>query len=217
MRIGLAIHGCTHVPTKVYFNHLHRCMGWMKWAVAEGHEIAVAFEDHTVVAMARNKIVKTLAGLECDYCLFLDTDHIVDGDMLQRLFAHFPGPGMVSGHVVKRIFPFDTVAFKFDPDGLGLVGVHLNAYTGFYEVDGCAFGCTLIDMKKLLALPDPLFEDTSEGRSDLNLCKKFRAAGETLLVDTDVQIGHYPDPTIVTPKIAESLRAEWIAGLEKDG
>ena len=211
MLIGIGIHGWTHMPVQVYYNHLAAGMSWMKWGLAEGHQFAISTVGHSVVAKARERIVDDLIKLGCDLWLSLDTDHLIPMDLLQRLLELFPGPAMASALITKRLFPYDTVAFKYAlTEPKKLVGVYVPRQSGVHEVDGCAMGCTLIDLKKLAALPKPWFQDTELGRSDLNLCAAFRATGERILVHSDVEAAHLGDPLLVTPELAESLRAKAI-------
>jgi hypothetical protein len=81
-------------------------------------------------------------------------------------------------------------------------------FSGLVSVDGCAFGCTLVNLEKLQKLPRPWFYDDRVGRSDLNLCRAFRAVGERLLIDTRAAVGHLGDPTIVWPDTADDARQE---------
>ena len=213
MRIGIGIHGVSTVPTAIYFNHLARMGSWMKWAVAEGHSLAMVAVDRTIVSRAREKIVKDLLELECDYWLSLDTDHVVPVELLPELFKLFPGPAMASGLINKRVYPFEPVVYGLVDAGNGekmFMGLQIDHHTGVHEVDGCAFGCTLIDLKKTEALPTPRFRDTSKGRSDLNLCKAFREKGERVLVNSDIMVGHLAQPYPVTPDTVEERRARVI-------
>ena len=208
MIIGVGIHGWTHVAVPVYYNHLAAMASWMKWADREGHELAMMTVGHAIVAKARERVVAGLLELGADYWLSLDTDHMVQPSLLPELLKLFPGPAMASGLITKRLYPYETVAYKFILGTTNLAGLHIKPGSGVCEVDGCAMGCTLVDLKKLQKLPKPWFADTEAGRSDLNLCKAFRAVGERILVHSNVLVGHLSDPTVVMPDTAEVLRAE---------
>ena len=157
-RIGIGIHGGTHVACAVYFNHIHRVANWQRWALENGHSLALQGVAHATVAQARGKICRELIGMGCDYWLSLDTDHIVPEELLPKLLAQLHADealAIISGLITKRMFPYETVAFRFAPGTKFFLGVDITHSTGVHKVDGCAFGCTLVDLKALAALPRP--------------------------------------------------------------
>ena len=211
MIIGIGIHGWTHVQVESYYNHLSALAHWQRWAIENGYTLGFAGERRTIVVKARNKIAKDLLELNADYWLALDTDHLVQPELLEMLFkvAQHEDAAMVSGLITKRIYPYETVAFKFASDSKDFLGVHIPPSTGVREVDACAMGCTLIDLRKLQKLPQPWFQDITNLRSDLHLCLKFRRAGERIFVHSDAHVCHLGDPLLVTPEGAEKLRVEY--------
>lgn len=201
LKIAIGIHGEEVVRTKVYFNHITMIAGWTR----QYENIFLIGTEKQKVASARNVIVRGALKEGCTHWLSLDTDHEVRPDLLPLLLENADA-AMVSGIIPKRAFPFSIVAFKkapFSPDPISLL---LHPNTGVKEVDGCAMGCTLINLEKLQQLPKPYFYDTADRRSDLNLCHDLRARGERILVDTRAMAGHSPLPRTIWPDDAQELR-----------
>lgn len=200
-QIGICIHGTENVPTQVYFNHIEVIAGWNK-----AYPLGLFGLSRIKVAKARNMLTKLADEANCSHVLFLDTDHMIDSSMLPKLMENADA-GMVSGLVCKRGYPYICVGFCRHPDGSGrLHQIVLEPNTGVHKVDGCAFGCTLINMDCLRKLPKPWFYDTVDRRSDLNLCDAMRKADFEVLLDTRVEVGHLGDVPIIWPGISESLR-----------
>lgn len=208
MKIALGIHVSEAVLPKIYFNHLSTVAVW-----AKKHDLVLAGTERTKVASARNKIVDAAVKQECSHVLFLDADHIVPDNMLDLLVENADA-AMVSGLVCKRLFPFDTVAFKFLP-GDELEQIVIAERGRVLEVDACAMGCTLVNLEEIKKLRKPYFVDRSM-RSDLNLCVAFRKAGCKVLIDTRIGIGHLGEAPVITPENADEIREQYINVVLKD-
>jgi hypothetical protein len=162
------------------------------------------------VAAARNQIVEESLKLGCTHWLSLDTDHLFPRDMVLKLVAaDAPDVAAVSGLIHKRYFPFEQVVFKFSTGDAYELAVINSEHTGPVEVDGCAFGCTLVNLAACIRveLPLPWFQDTPRGRSDVNFLRACRGKGLRVLVDPRVQVGHLLDTQAVYPTNVEAMRA----------
>ncbi len=198
MLIGLGIHLDLCILAPAYFNHLGAIANWNK-----KNDIILIGVQRMKVAAARRKITENAVRQNCDYLLFLDSDHIVPDNMLDLLLEN-KDAAMVSALICKRSLPYNTVGFKLDSND-ELQEVLLHEDTGVVELDGCAMGCTLINMKLLKELKAPLWQD-NHFRSDINLCLKFRRELDAkILIDTRVSVGHMRNPQAVYPNNAESL------------
>ena len=194
----------------VHLNHVSRIGYW-----AAKHRLALFGSDSINAADTRNKLTEAALEADCTHLLFLDADHILPLDMLDNLLEHSES-AMVSGVVHKRQHPFRQVAFKTsEEDGLvHYITTPLDDKT--YEVDYCAFGCTLINVKLLKKhISEPYFRDSfgkkPDGkignlRSDFNLCRLLRASGEKILIDTRVKITHLANGLAVSPDNVDLLR-----------
>ncbi len=202
MKIALGTHVAEAILPEIYFNHLS-CLSKM----AKKHDLVLCGIARTKVASARNRIVEAAMDQKCSHILFLDSDHIVPDNMLD-LLVESADAAMVSGLICKRLFPFDTVAFKFLPDG-DLDEVIINERKKVIKVDACAMGCTLMNIECLHALNQPYFYD-AKLRSDLNIAINFAQKGFKILLDTRVQMGHLGDAPIVTPDNADWMRKRCI-------
>ncbi len=207
MRIALCIHVFDTVDFDVYFNHLFLAANWGK-----KYDLIFIGKKGLQAAQARNRIIDKALSEKCTHAFFLDGDHLVTEHSLDYLVEVINDGGdvaMVSGLICKKGEQYQQVAWEVHEvegkDNFFQVTLPLDGRV--YEVSTCAFGCTLIDLKKLQKLKKPYFKDTCfEGvniRSDINLCKMFRDIGEKMFIDTRVLVGHLGQRRAVYPQNAE--------------
>jgi len=207
--IALAIHVFDRIDFDVYFNHLYCAAHW-------GREYDLVFIGKAGLdaARARNAIIERCFEKKCSHVLFLDGDHFVPVEALSFLLET-GDEAMVSGLVNKKGENFQQVCWliKEIDDKEQFFQMDLPLDGQVHEVSVCAFGCTLINLKKLKKLKKPYFRDTcvdkddggvfSNIRSDINLCRAFKDIGEEIWVDTRVLVGHKGVPTVVYPQSAK--------------
>ncbi len=200
LKIGIVSHAHETVPFNIHANHL---AVFSKWA--KQYETLFIGIHGLKNAKAREILFQRAIDEGCTHVLVLDVDHIVFESMLPLLLRQ-PNAAMVSGLICRRSYPFNQVGFVKDDDGYYVnIGFDLGS-NKTYEVDACAFGCTLINLAQLQELEKPYFRDTLthevEGklynkRSDINLCAAFKAKGKQILIDTRVKVGHMmPNQTV---------------------
>jgi len=191
VKIAVAIHSSGPIEATVYNNHISVFAAW-----AKTHKIILLSLDRAKVADARNILVQAAIEQECTHIFFLDTDHIVEHDTLSCLLGN-KDAAMVSGLVCRKDNARSQVAF-IEKDGW-YYGLELPQDGMSYEVDACAFGCTLIDLSVFKDIEEPWFRDTCcrtpEGklhqrRSDVNFCSFVKDLGLKIRVDTRVRVGH---------------------------
>lgn len=209
-RIAICTHAFESVNFSVYYNHMY-CLGsWSK-----EFDLALIGKKGLDAAVARNQMVDLAKERECTHMFFVDADHILPPEALPLLMEN-ADEAMTSALVCKKGEGFPQVAWLVNGEGLGrkYLATNLPLDGQIYEVGACAFGCTLINMEKLLRLNKPYFRDTCEGmpgekdptniRSDINLCNAFREQlKEHIFVDTRVLIGHYGYSDVIYPQNAE--------------
>lgn len=180
-----------NVDFDVYINHLH-CVS--KWA--NSYDLIFLGTRGSALVASCEHIAEQAIEKNCDYALFLDADHIMPVETLDCLTQNADEAAMISGLVCKKGDDHQQIWWvKDDTKELSY------KYTDFmldgkrYEVDICAFGCTLINISKLKQLDKPWFKITYEDKHnvgfDVNLCKAFRNANEKIYVDTRVLVGHH--------------------------
>lgn len=210
-KLAIATHAFESVDFDVYYNHMFCATQW-----AKNHSFIYLGLKGLQAADARNRIVKKALDAECDYIFFLDADHYISPNTLELLMEHADNCAMVSGLICKRGGDFEQVGFYRTKDGLfAAIDLPLDGRT--YEVDVCAFGCTLINLQKLKELEEPYFRDTcgpvADGsihnlRSDINICTAFRDKGERILIDTRVLVGHKGIPKVIYPQNSAYYRRQ---------
>jgi len=211
-RIALCTHGFNFIDFSVHYNHM-LCM--MKWT-QEGYDLALAGRKGLDSARARNEIADKVIEAECTHMLFMDADHYFPSNALPLLMESAE-QAIVSGLVCKKGEGFPQVVWMVQGSGAGrkYVPWRLPLDGTTVEVGACAFGCTLVNVEKLMKLDKPYFRDVCEGaegiepnnvRSDIVICNRFREElKERVFVDTRVLVGHEGYATIVYPQNAELM------------
>lgn len=204
-RVAVAVHTYGHINPKAYSNHISVFSDWSK-----NFNIVFMSLDGAKVAEARNILVEKAIEMECTHILFVDSDHIIDRNMLPYLLGNDDAVA-VSGLVTKRSGEGPQVGFmKADEDFSYTTQLPVDGIS--YSVDACAFGCTLIDLDVFNDIEKPYFKDVTlrnrEGslysrRSDMHFCRELRDAGKTIRIDTRVIVGHIGDCQVFYPENKE--------------
>ncbi len=152
----------------------------------------------------RNELI---SGLEGEWILFLDDDHVFEDDALLRLLDR--DVDVVSALYCRRYPPFSPVVYH----GIDILNKRMELYTweglseesGLLEIAGCGAGFLLVKTKVLQAMTPPFFRvGGSDWQSDVigedtNFCVSVRELGYKVYVDLDVSIAHLPDETYLVP------------------
>lgn len=216
-KIALAIHTYGPISPKVYPNHLVRFAGW-----AKEYSLHLFHVDGLKAAEGRNALVKSAIEKGCTHILFIDSDHIIDSTLLPCLLGN-KGATAVSGLVVKRNSENIQVGFIKADDGVSYHTVNLPLNGRAYEVDACAFGCTLIDLSVFKELPEPYFRDVMkqkadgtwfQQRSDIKFFHDLKALGKSVRIDTRVLVGHVGEEQVFYPKSKEFQLATYTTAME---
>ena len=198
-KIAIAVPVADTVLPLAYFNHIH-CFG--EWS--KKHNTIFLGLSGVKITAARNILVSQAITTGASHLLFIDADHILPIDLLDKLVEN-ASSAMVSGLICKRGYPYQTVAFRFNSKGQ-LDQLMLDPKDEVISVDACAMGCTLINLQQLKLLNLPYFTD-GHFRHDLNLCMKFKSElGASIKVDCRVEVGHLCMPNIVYPSSSNLLR-----------
>lgn len=136
------------------------------------------------IAKVRSDIAKDVEG---NWLLFLDSDMEYPPDTLNRLLAH--DVDVVGGMCYRKVPPYNPTIYKKQRYSEDMCYMSTWPENQLIEVDATGAACLLIKREVLEALPDPIFED-SKVSEDMTFCKKARAAGFKVYVDTSLHIGH---------------------------
>jgi len=201
MRIGILIHGMETVGFECYRNHL-----MFLATVPREHKYSLITVNNTRIVEARNCLVSLALEDNCDKLLFLDTDHILPANMLERLLGC--DGDVVSGLICRRRPPFDQVGY-LKPEGGDFQRVLIPLASGVYDVDCCAFGCTLVDRGVFDVISKPFFRD-EKYRSDMTFCLEARSKGKRVQINSDVMCGHViAERAVVYPWNSHKISAKY--------
>lgn len=134
--------------------------------------------------------------IDYDYLFSVDSDISFSADTLKKLLAH--NKPVVSGLYIQR------------KDNQHILELYKNGRNipysdikdrGLVEVDGCGFGCVLVDSKVLRDVGYPQFVyksalDHSQTVSEDNyFCSRAKEKGYTIWADTSIQCNHHGSST----------------------
>ena len=190
-------------------------------------------DDHLLLAQetadigrTRNAFVREFLALpeSVEYLLMIDDDMLVDLHVIEKLSVH--KQPIVSAVNYMKYPPYrpvvyaETDAGEKDKVGTEHYGNVQHDYhqldmpsdVGVIPVDGVGAACLLIHRDVLLALSAPWFKFEGSGE-DLYFCRKARAAGFRVLVDTTVHTGHV-GLKVATREDWERERGAFVEGKE---
>lgn len=201
-KIAIAVHSYGFIHPRIYANHISVFCEW-----AKSFNVCFIPQDRTDVAKARNLLVKSAIFNDCTHILFIDVDHEIESSLLPCLLGN-EGAAAVSGLIVKRDGSGIQVGFIEADEHYHHI-VDLPQDGNSYDVDACAFGCTLIDLEVFKELEEPYFRDVIkldqngkpyQQRSDIKFCADLRKLKKVIRIDTRVIVGHQGEPITYYPE-----------------
>lgn len=149
----------------------------------------------TPIDMARNEIVKSAQAHGVEWIFFLDTDVVCPPDTITRLLSY--NLPIVSGTYWTRAPPLEPTVWREVPGGKQCIPFQPGQMV---EADFIGSGCLLVHMSVFDHIEKPYFEwtlsfkdpnDFMKGTSeDFDFCKKVRARGYKIMVDTSIICRH---------------------------
>jgi cellulose synthase/poly-beta-1,6-N-acetylglucosamine synthase-like glycosyltransferase len=141
------------------------------------------------LAAAREEIAGYFTG---DWLFFVDDDHLFQPDVLMRLLARLdanPDVDVVAAYVLRRWPPHYTVAGRLNADGTATVR-YFGAGSGIAREDLTGLGGgSVIRRSAFERIRKPWFTG-GKFTEDWTFCSRLKAAGGTVAVDLDIQVGH---------------------------
>lgn len=165
---------------------------------------------------AMNGAVASMLGNDYDAAIVFDDDCFPPYDCIPRLLAHYEaGRQFVAGVGVMRTYPHTTTVAQIFPEGPTLVSTpsrakvvghqwldDVDALEALADVDFCGVPVALIAKRIFDTVPAPWFglvaEDGGTVTHDVYFCRKLKAAGIPVLVDTTIKCGHLAEAPIIT-------------------
>ena len=152
----------------------------------------------SIVAIARNNVVKRAREMSCDFILFLDSDMVFPRTTLHRLLLH--RKDIVGATYTKRVPPYSIL-------GTTLQSEPTCDERGLTEMRRIPTGCLLIRTAVFESLPEPHFRFVSDETSgdivgeDYVFCDRAREAGFRIWCDAALsqEIGHIGQQVFKVP------------------
>lgn len=158
-----------------------------------GIDSVMTVVSSAVISENRNHITKVMLDQKADYVLYLDDDHILPSNVVQRLLA--ADKDVISAHYIRRQPPFNPVLMEHElPDRSHTWKLLDPKESGIVSVAAVGAGCLLIKRKVIEALEPPYWTlgqiNPASWGDDLDFCSRVRKAGFEVHCDLDNPIGH---------------------------
>ena len=158
-------------------------------------ECGIAFQISSLIYTARNKLAMIAIEKECDYVLWLDSDMVFPRDTLKRMLENKDKGDIITGMYFRRVEPYHPCLFsKLDiNDEGGATEDQKEIPNGFFEVEGCGFGCVLTPVNvfiDVLTKFGDMFSPISSVGEDLSFCWRARQCGYKIVCDPSIPLGH---------------------------
>ena len=165
--------------------------------------------------IARNNLADQALKAGYDFIFFFDDDMvIVEGhpakllDILIEQMKADPSIMVLAPRAYQRHPPFTPCVYRSRGDGT--YDSVDESKAGLIDVDAIHFAATLVRPDLFRKLPKPWFEfkDGPAGRvgEDITLSSKARSAGLRLCCDTNLQVQHLSDPTLIDEEAYLALK-----------
>lgn len=156
------------------------------------HDIYFAYRESAYIEWNRTQLIKTAIEQKCSKLLFLDSDIIVEGNVINKLLAH--NKLIIGAAYNHRSFPLHSNVKIKDETGKFITTSELPKE--LFKCAGVPTGCMLIDIPTVQKLPHPWFDLTyyEDGSLDLGediyFCQKLIEHGGEIWCDPTIEIGH---------------------------
>lgn len=177
-------------------------------------ETKVMINAGSLVYMSRETLSVHAVKMEADYMLWLDSDMVFEGDLLNRMMKTLKENDLdfLTACYFRRSAPYTPVLYsKIDFDGEACHWEELKEApapdSGLFEVEGCGFGCVLMKTDIVLDVKGKfgkLFTPIGGTGEDLSFCWRARQCGYKLMCDPSIPIGHYGH-VVITRDFWESM------------
>jgi hypothetical protein len=202
----------THVLPAAFYNFL--CIFLRAGADVKGHSFVLMNAERQILHMIMNKAVEIVVSQDYAGLIAFDDDCLPPPYVLDRLIAHTEkGRDFIAGMGYMRNYPHTTTVGKHYPEGLTYQH-DVNAYSAFYwldalptkergvmEADFCGLPVAIWTKAALQRCERPVFgtvgKDGGEMTHDVFMCRRLKAAGIPVLVDTSIECGHIAPAPIV--------------------
>jgi len=185
LKICLAI---PHVGTV----RIETCMSVVGIVTSTPHDIYFAQREGAYIEQNRTRLIQMAIEQGCDKLFFLDSDIVVEGQVINKLLAH--NKPIIGAAYNMRSFPlYSNVKFT-DENGKFIAVPELPKE--LFKCAGVPTGAMLIDIPTVQKLPHPWFDLTyfEDGSlcvgEDIYFCQKAIEHGEEIWCDPTIQIGH---------------------------
>lgn len=192
-------------------------MAYVAGRTCEGWQFAFTSPGRTNLVRAMTAAAEQVLQGDFDCLITFDDDCFPPFDAIPRLLAHrAAGHTFVAGAGVMKGYPHTTTIGQAFPEGWTLLQGegrapaltghqwldNLDALPALADVDFCGVPVAVIGREAFERCAKPWFsliaEDGGQVTHDVFFCRRLKAAGFRVLVDTTLRCGHLADPPVIT-------------------
>ena len=152
----------------------------------------VAYRTGCYIEQNRTELIKTAVRENCDKLFFLDSDIMVESNVINKLLSH--NKPVIGAAYNNRSFPLYSNVKIADETGKRIAVPELPKEV--FKTAGMPTGCLLVDIPTVLKVPEPWFdleyhEDGSlKTGEDIYFCDRLIENGIDIWCDPTIQVGH---------------------------
>jgi hypothetical protein len=165
--------------------------------------------------IGRNKMAEQGLRGKYDWIFFVDDDMLFEtghpAQSLDRLMEHLKGNSdiaVIGVRAYKRTRPFYPCVFRTRTETT--YDAVEDVAKGLVDVDAIHFAWTLVRPDTFTKVPKPWFEFANLGEDrageDIIFSRKIKAAGLRIVCDTDQEVQHLSDPSVVDSQVYENFK-----------
>lgn len=156
------------------------------------HDVYLAQREGAYIEQNRTRLIQMAIEQSCDKLFFLDSDILVEGNVINKLLAH--NKPIIGAAYNMRSFPlYSNVKFT-DEQGKFIAVPEIPKE--LFQCAGVPTGAMLIDIPTVQKLPHPWFDLINDENGnlvigeDIYFCQKLIQQGEEIWCDPTIQIKH---------------------------
>jgi len=171
---------------------IETCMSVVGILSATPHDIYFAQREGAYIEQNRTRLIQMAIEQGCDKLFFLDSDIMVEGDVINKLLAH--NKPIIGAAYNMRAFPLYSNV-KFTDENGNFIAVP-DIPKELFKCAGVPTGAMLIDIPTVQKIPHPWFDLTNDENGnlvigeDIYFCQKLIKHGVEIWCDPTIQIGH---------------------------
>lgn len=158
-----------------------------------GQGTNIAFLGQALTHIARENLAFKCKSEMYNWLLFIDSDMIVPGDLIERWFPKIGQYGIICAPAFKRFTPHTPCFYEevsVDKGMIKIIPFKDWPKDKMFEAQASGASCMMISTEVFHKMSPPYFYPYPTTGEDITFCIKAREAGFKVWIDPTVRIGH---------------------------